>query len=256
MNTLTPEMRAQWRRDGYIIFPGAIAREGVDAAMHAINHSLGQGIDPAQLTKFNSQSFCPELQDRPELVDLVAGAPVWPLLASFFEPETVPAPSRAQVALRFPAKPGAEVRPPRPHVDGYPSQHNGVAPGTISSFTALVGVLLSDLPLGDSGNFTVWPGTHLSFAEYFKDRSAEQIYEEANTGVMRGGVPPIQLPEPKQITGKAGDVVLVHYQVAHSATGNYSPNVRYALFFRLRHRDHELHRWDAMKNPWTAWQIK
>ena len=253
MLTLTPAMRAQWRRDGYIIFPGAVPRERVDAAMRAINHSLGRGIDPEQLARFTSQSFCPELQDRPELVELVAGAPVWPLIASFFPPDMVSAPERAQIALRFPAPADATVHPPRPHVDGYPSPHNGVPAGTIGSFTALVGVLLSDLPEGDSGNFTVWPGTHQLFADYFKDHSPEQVYRDANTGVLKGGVPPIPLPEPVQITGKAGDVVLAHYQLAHSAAGNYAPHTRYALFFRLRHRDHDLHRWEAMKNPWTAW---
>jgi hypothetical protein len=58
---------------------------------------------------------------------------------------------------------------------------------------------LSDLPEPFSGNFTVWPGSHHYIEKFFDhDGSALQ------------GTPQADLPnDPLQITGKAGDAVLV-----------------------------------------------
>jgi hypothetical protein len=64
-----------------------------------------------------------------------------------------------QIALRFPSLQDPP-KEPRPHIDGMYSPTNGVKKGTINSFTGLVGVLLSDLPDENRGNFTVWTGTH------------------------------------------------------------------------------------------------
>ena len=43
-------------------FPAPSHGVMVDAAVKAINHSFGNGIDPAQTITFQAQSFCPELQ--------------------------------------------------------------------------------------------------------------------------------------------------------------------------------------------------
>jgi ectoine hydroxylase-related dioxygenase (phytanoyl-CoA dioxygenase family) len=36
---------------------------------------------------------------------------------------------------------------------------------------------------------------------------------------------------------RAGDLVLAHYQLAHSVAQNLSPQIRYAIHYRLAHRD-------------------
>ena len=43
----------------------------------------------------------------------------------------------------------------------------------------------------------MWPGTHLTHAEYFRAHGPEAF-------LAAGGYPPIRLPEPEQVTGEAG----------------------------------------------------
>ncbi|HZP85116.1 MAG TPA: hypothetical protein VFB21_26000 [Chthonomonadaceae bacterium] len=49
-------------------------------------------------------------------------------------------------------------------------------------------------------------------------------------------------------------VVLVHYELAHSAAPNVSPHVRYALFFRLTYTEHDAHKWEAMTDIWLEYE--
>ena len=119
----------------------------------------------------------------------------------------------------------------------------GVPKGEIRNFTMLVGIYLSDVPNPYAGNFTVWPATHRAFERYFREHGAEALL---------AGMPPIDLPRPRQITGAAGDIILAHYQIAHTAAPNVSPHTRYAVFFRLRHVDHPSFRPEAMTDIWPG----
>lgn len=230
-------------RQGYVQVPGVVPRSVIERALRAINTSLGDGIDPAQLTTFRAQSYCPELRKAPAIVDLILGTPAFALAEAAIGPGQIKRPISGQIALRFPVA-GEPTKKLGPHLDGMHSPHNGVPKGEIANFTMLVGVLLSDLPAPNSGNLTVWPGTHWQFEEYFRAHSPQSLLD---------GLPPIAMPEPYQITGHAGDVVLVHYQVAHGVAPNVSPHVRYAVFFRLHHVAHESQRWEAMTDIWLEW---
>jgi hypothetical protein len=231
-------------RDGYIHVPGVVPRVMVDAALRAINHSVGNGIPAEKLATIRSQSYCSELQKEPVITDLFNKTPAIALAESLIGPGKIRPVGGAQIALRFP---GMQDPPgePRPHLDGMHSPTNGVPEGTIGNFTMLVGVLLSDLTAPYSGNFTVWPGTHHRYEQYFREHTPQSLLD---------GMPPIALPEPVQILGKAGDVVLVHYQLAHSAAPNVSPHTRYAIFFRLTHTAHDAHKWEAMTDIWLEYE--
>src|SRR4029078_7199789 len=132
----------------------------------------------------------------------------------------------------------------RAHIDGMYSPTNGVKPGTISNFTALLGVLLSDLPDENAGNFTVWPGSHLKHERYLREHGPQALMNV---------LPPLQIGPPKQLTGRAGDVILAHYLLAHAVAPNVSPPPRYAVFFRVTHVDHEPQRWESMTDAWLQW---
>src|SRR5918912_30557 len=121
---------------------------------------------------------------------------------------------------------------------------NGVPEGTIATFTALVGVFLSDVPHDFMGNFTVWPGTHRLYEAYFRQHGPQTLLD---------GMPPLELPAPEQVTARAGDAVFCHYQLAHGIAGNSSPHIRYAVFFRLCHVDHEAVHWHCMTDIWREW---
>lgn len=240
---LTEGQKQQFYEAGFVKLPGIVPREQVDAALRAINASLGaEGIDPDQLVTFRARSYCPELQDAPPIAGLLNDTPLWGLAESAIGPGQVRPVTLGQIALRFPTvDPPAD---PRPHIDGMYTPTNGVPKGEIRNFTALIGVLLSDLPHGSAGNFTVWPGTHRLYEDYFRQHGPQALLE---------GMPRVELPEPVQVTGQAGDAVLCHYQLAHGIAGNGSPHIRYAIFFRLTHLDHDSVHWECMTDIWREW---
>jgi ectoine hydroxylase-related dioxygenase (phytanoyl-CoA dioxygenase family) len=67
-------------------------------------------------------------------------------------------------------------------------------------------------------------------------------------------MPSVDLPQPEQIIARAGDIVLCHYQVGHTAAQNVSPHIRYAIYFRLNHVDHEQLKRDALIDIWLEWE--
>jgi len=239
----TDEQRAEIYQAGYTVLPGLVPQELVRRARKAINHSLGEGIDPALLPTMRAQTYCPELRNSPVISDLFNATEGVSLDESLLGGRTFNLPTGGQIALRFPRE-DDELPPFRPHLDGVPTATNGVTSGTIGSFTALIGVLLSEVPESNSGNFTVLPGSHRSTAAYFR---------EHGTRVFLDGFPPIERPEPVQITGRPGDMIFCHYQVGHGIAPNISPNIRYAIFFRLTHRDHALDKEGRLIDIWRDW---
>ncbi|MGI9147868.1 MAG: phytanoyl-CoA dioxygenase family protein [Chloroflexota bacterium] len=240
---LSIAQKQSFYRDGFLRLPGAVPQELVEAARRAINASLGdRGIDPAQLDSFRSKSYCPELQAASVITDLGKSPSVWSYAESAIGPDQIRPLVSGQIALRFPST--EPLRLPHPHIDGMHTPTNGVPKGTISNFTALVGVVLSDIPHADMGNLTVWPGSHLLYEQYFRELGPQALLD---------GMANVALPDPVQLTGEPGDVVLCHYQLGHGIAGNSSPNIRYAIYFRLKHVDHDAIHWECMTDIWREW---
>jgi len=245
--TLTDEQKREFYERGILKLPGIVLPDVVARARRAINAYIGEkGIDPNELTKYRAQTYCPGLGQTAPITDLYNATPIKDVAEAFIGAGKVRPVTGGQIALRFPAieEAGETPRPPRPHIDGMYSPTNGVPEGTIANFTALVGVFLSDVPRPYMGNFTVWPGTHRLYETYFRERGPQSLLE---------GMPQVDLPEPEQFTGRAGDAALVHYQIGHGIAGNVSPDVRYAIFFRLMHVDHEKYHWECMTDIWKEW---
>jgi hypothetical protein len=241
---LTPSQQQDLWERGYTLLPGAVPRDRVHAALRAINASLGErGMHPDELVRFRSQSYCPELQGSQAIVDLYQASAARAVAEAAIGPGMVRPVRGGQIALRFPAA-GDPPREPVPHIDGMHSPTNGVPPGTIANFTALVGVFLSEVPGPYCGNFTVWPGSHRLYEQYFRARGPQSLLE---------GMPPVDLPPPVQITAHPGDAVLCHYQLGHGIAGNASPFIRYGIFFRLSHVRHDEVHWECMTDIWLEW---
>ncbi len=239
---LTQEQKRALCAQGFVKLPGVVPPETVGAALRAINHSLGNaGIPPADLPTLRARSFCPELQGQPAIADLVNKTPIRSLAESAIGAGKIRPVGGGQVALRFPIE--GEPGEPGPHLDGMYTPTNGVPQGTIQNFTALVGVFLSDLPHPYAGNFTVWPGSHHLYERYFREHGPEALLQ---------GMPPVDLPAPEQFLCRAGDAVLAHYLLAHGIAGNASPHIRYAIFFRLNHVEHDPRR--NMVEMWSEWE--
>jgi phytanoyl-CoA dioxygenase PhyH len=243
---LTYAQKQQIFEKGYVKVPGVIPQVMVNEALKAINHSLGdKGIDPEKLPTFRSQSYAPEVQKSPAILDLVTKTPAWSLAESAIgEGKVQLSRGGGQIALRFPQMTDPPPAP-MPHLDGMHTPTNGVPKGQILNFTMLLGVMLNDVSQPYSGNLTLWPGSHYLYERYFREYGWESLL---------GGMPPVDLPEPIQIIGNAGDIVLCHYQLGHTAAINVSPNIRYAIYFRLNHIDHEQVKRDALTNIWLEWE--
>jgi hypothetical protein len=240
---LTDAQKRQFYTDGYLHLPGIVSSDLVHAACRAINASLGaRGMHPDALPSLRARSYCPELQDASPITDLLHASPLWSIAESCIGQGNIRPATRAQIALRFPSM--EEPHAPQPHIDGMHTPTNGIPAGEIHNFTALVGVLLSDLPHEYAGNFTVWPGTHRLYERYFRERGPQALLQ---------GMPPVALPQPQQIVGRAGDAIFCHYQLGHGIAGNGAPHIRYAVFFRLFHNDHDGMRWKCMTDIWRAW---
>ncbi len=245
---LDDEQRRALLDDGYLVVPGLVPRARVDAALKAINHSLGEeGIAKDQLWTLRAQTFCPELAAAPEILDLYRATPAAALAEAAIGAGQVVTPTTGQIALRFPQKLAGPANPklPYPHIDGMPGPLNGVEAGTLYHFTALAGVFLSDATGPFQGNFTVWPGSHRTLEAYFRAHGAGELVR---------GFPPIEMPAARQLEARAGDVLLAHYQLAHNAAPNVGPHVRYAVFFRLAHRAHDPTSTATLVDLWREWE--
>ena len=241
---LDPQQARALVEDGYVLLPEAVPRGRVDRALKAINHSLGeQGLDKRQLGTLRAQTFCPELVGAEAILDLYRGTAVEALVDAAVGPGMVPQPVTGQIALRFPQDLAAPADP-TPHIDGVPAPLNGVPAGRLYHFTALAGVFLSDVAGPFQGNFTVWPGSHRALAAHFAAQGTERLVQ---------GFPAIALPPPRQLTARAGDAILAHYQLAHAAALNLAPHVRYAVFFRLAHRAHDPTSTATLTDLWREW---
>ena len=229
--------------NGSVHVPGVVPPLMVEAALRAINHSVGQGMNVADMPHFRVQSYCPELQNTPPITDLLQKTPAWELAESVIGPGRIKPPGGGQIALRFPSL--GEPGQARPHLDGMYSPTNGVQEGTIGNFTMLLGILLSDVPTPLMGNLTVWPGTHRLYESYFREHGPQSLLQ---------GLPPVEIPAPAPVIGRAGDVVLVHYQLAHGVGPNVSPYTRAMIFFRLSHVDHDALHWECMTDIWREWE--
>ena len=250
VETLTDQQKRDFVRDGFLRAPGVVPPSLVARARRAINHSIGSGIDSADIRRLNAQSFCAELRDDPRLLRLATTPVVWSHVRALLGDRRVVKPTGCQIALRFPLPEGTPRKLIGPHVDGYHTPDNGVPnDGVVRNFTLLLGIVLNDVPKPFHGNFTVWPGTHRRMERYFRDHGVNSL-EGGSVGTLG-----LRLPKPVAVTGKAGDIVLAHYQVGHTASPNLSGDIRYMCFFRLSVRGLAHHRVESMLDIWRDWPV-
>ena len=234
---------------GYIVLRGLVPQDVALRARQAINHHLGTaGLDPEKLSIFDQQTYCPEIRYMPVIADLINNERVAAVLHQLFGEDFLKPINGAQIALRFPMEPDAPARENVGyHIDGLPGGQNGVPRGEVHNFAALVGVVLSEQPTRDRGNFTFWPGSHLKMAEHFRTHGFENLADTGTPRIIDG--------PGNQLTGSPGDVVIAHHLLAHGIASNASPDIRYNCFARLwpKHRGHFSA--EAITDPWAEWQI-
>ncbi len=212
---------------GFLVLRQVVPPDVVAAASAAIDE-----LDPPGAEVRGPHNYFLETARAPALAALLTGSPAFGLAGALAG--SLVRPWQVQVALNIPPFPH---RPGMHHLDG---AGPGDRPGT---FTMLAGVLMSDQRGLDAGNLWVWPGTHLAHAEYCREHGPGAF-------LAAGGYPPIPLPEPEQVTGEPGDLLLAHYLLGHNIGGNTSRTVRRAVYFRSKRAGHDPRWREFLQDPW------
>jgi hypothetical protein len=236
---LTSEQIRTFAERGYLVVPGLASPDDLDRADAEVARLAAEEPPPADHTGHYHYWLSPA--ESPVLFGLLENpGRILQAARQLTGEDVAVAFGKVQLALNIPPflhKPGG------PHIDGYsPGQ---ATPGT---FTLLAGLLLTDQLHDNGGNLWVWPGTHLAHAAFFAERGPEAFEEAA-------GYPDIDWPEPVQIHGRRGDVLLAHYLLGHNIGGNYEGgHTRQALYWRLRAPGHS-GRWaSCLASPWLEFE--
>jgi hypothetical protein len=221
---------------GFLVLRQVVPPDVVTAAAKVIDYLVGTE-PPAVQGPYNHFA---RTADYPELAALLTGSTAFALAESLTGPGTLEMPWQAQIALNIPPFPH---RPGAPHIDCGHAEPNG-EPVT-DTFTLLAGVLMTDQLTENAGNLWVWPGTHLAHAAYFRQHGPQKFC----------AYPPIELPAPEQVTGRAGDLLLAHYLLGHNIGGNTSPAVRRAVYYRVKRAGHDPRWREFLTDPWLDYDV-
>ncbi|HEV2377113.1 MAG TPA: phytanoyl-CoA dioxygenase family protein [Streptosporangiaceae bacterium] len=241
MPILTYDHVQAFAEQGCLVVPGLVGAPDLERAEAEVERVIAAAPPPAGHA--GHHFYWPGRDDSPVLF----GLPSRPggILAAAAEltgdPRTEVAFAQTQVALNIPPYPH---RPGRPHIDGYQAGQD--VPGT---FTMLAGLLLTDQTRDNCGNLWVWPGTHRTHAAFFATHGPGAF-------ATAGGNPDVELPEPVQVHGRRGDVLLAHYLLGHNIGGNFeSEQIRRALYWRLRGAGHAEQWTDCLTDAWHEYPV-
>eukprot|EP00605_Chrysophyceae_sp_TOSAG23-4_P000116 GSChrysophyteH1.ASY1.ANO1.127.1 assembled CDS len=135
----------------------------------------------------------------------------------------------AQIALRFPHE---EKDTDRAIVQEGSLWHtDGLRQGKVHPFSVLCGVALSDVTEPFHGNLLLWPKTHRLIglsSDHDEGNLETPIFHDNEPGNLP------HLGPPQQLELRAGDVVLVHPDLAHTGGPNFGPQIRSMVYFRVK----------------------
>ena len=250
MPRLNTEQKQRFIDEGFLKVEQVVPQVFINRALRAINHSLSQGRDAADLGKLNQQSWCPELGQTEIIHDMFNRTPACSLAEDLIGAGNVLDCFHGQVPPRFPQdieKDVHNVKMPHGHIDGIGSGLNGIPKGEYRrGFSCLCVVLLSNLPDDFMGNFTVWPRSHYKVQKF--------LHQEGRD-ILKQGIPDIPNIGPMHMCkGQAGDIIFAHPLLYHSACPNLSPFIRYAAIFRVCHKAVQDNGFEIFDNMWMEFE--
>ncbi|MBX2799162.1 MAG: hypothetical protein KTR31_15925 [Myxococcales bacterium] len=239
-------MRSDLYERGFLHISRLVPADVRRRAMDAIDLDLATRFDPDRQLEYDNLSYCPDLRADPAITDLLGCEPVRALVSSVLPYALLHGRRWGQIAIRGAGNHPVPV-PPDWHIDGVMTPHNGVTSDRLSTFTALVGVFLTQTPRSYAGNFTVWPDGLAVLQEWFR---------AGGRAAMWAGKPQVDPGEPTQLITEPGDVVVCNYLLPHGAAVNTSGVERRAIFFRLSLPDLPLRRYARLISPWEGWRVR
>lgn len=235
---LSDDQISEFAERGYLVIPQVVPEN----VLYRAGERTGAltAADPPPDGKHGPHFYFLDAGKEPALLAPFTESPAFGLAEELTGQGTLEIPGQVQVALNIPP---FQHRPGIPHIDA--SNPEPVDDPDLSTFTLLAGVLLTDQVAEDSGNLWVWPGTHLAHAAHFRAHGPDAFC----------AYPKIDLPEPVQVTGRAGDLLLAHYLLGHNIGGNFaSDRIRCALYYRVSARSHASRRERFLQDAWLDYE--
>ncbi len=225
MLKLTDEQRRQWAVDGYIQLPQVLSPEEVGVYNELIDAMRFQpGWEPRSdlplghygwvdrnPTAENPDSFMDRRDILPygqPFLDLVDRPNVFDLIVDIMGPNLVLSMSQAIVRASTSEFPGYT------HTDGGEALRLIRVTETSRPLAMKAMYLLSDVDEPESGNFTVFPGSHLRQIPF-----------------NSGAAPTPRTPGAVQLNGHAGDCYLFSHALWHGPAPNHSGRARKTLLY-------------------------
>lgn len=249
---LSSEQKKQFKEWGFIFVPQVVSKLAVQKARLMINQSLGKFPNLERST-----TSCPELVANEAILDLFRTSGLNSLVSSLLGHGYYPPPV-AFINLQYPGDgcikdENMKDNPSEFHflkfdpewknywkIDGLPSPSTGSSDKNhfIRNYSLNAAVFLSDVDLKYSGNMSIWPKSHLMIQNYLNSQGGTKSV--LNTGKLdRPNIQNLPLDiQPSQIIAKSGDVILSHYQLAHTHAPNTSPEIHYVVYFRIYSKKH------------------
>jgi ectoine hydroxylase-related dioxygenase (phytanoyl-CoA dioxygenase family) len=240
---LTPAQLAAFIRDGAVVLRDAVAPRLVARARSPIDEWYRTEMDTGLIETYTQRTFAPDHSDHPDLLALFHRSGIDNVVQSMIG-QIAPV-AAVQIQIRVPESQLPSAQPEKAmHVDGVACPH--LDPNELRTFTLLVGVVLSDVNDATAGALRYVPGGHRQMAEWFRTEWALGISDQ---------VPPhVDAARGTALTGKPGDVLLMHHLVPHAVGRNLSEQPRIMAYFRVKHTDHDRQRLDSLRNPWLEFR--
>ena len=221
---LTEAQREQWAVDGYLQLEGALSPAEVAFFSNLLDNTVRTqpGYEPAatelqrghyawKLPDQNKDAF----MDRRDLlpyhqafIDLIDRPAIFDLILDLMGPYIQF--SMSQAIIRA----STDMFPGYIHTDGGEAQKSIRVTETSRPLAVKVMYLLTDVTAPDSGNFTIFPGSHL---RPFPER-AERIPGPKSPGTV-------------PLLGKAGDAYVFPHAIWHGPSPNHSGKARKTILY-------------------------
>ena len=223
MQTLTEEQRSQWAIDGYLHLEGVLSPDEVALYSEEIDRIRAlPGYEPSDLPR-GHYGWLPHAKDLDNggfmdrrdivgysqaFVDLVDRPGIFDLLVDIMGPYILLSMTQAIVRASTDSFPGYT------HTDGGEALRAVRVTETSRPLAVKAMYLLSDVEGTDSGNFTVFPGSHM---RPFPSDNAPWPHPHA--------------PGAAQLPGKAGDCYIFSHSLWHGPAPNHSGNARKTILY-------------------------
>ena len=221
MQTLSAAQRNLWAVDGYLHIPDALTKSEVAFFSEQLDSMRGQpGWEPA-VAPLGHYEWLPRARDsgndgfmdRRDLlpyhtafIDLIDRANVFDLIVDIMGPNILFSMSQAIVRQSGPKFKGYT------HTDGGEALRRIRVTETSRPIAMKALYLLTDVTTPDSGNFTVYPGSHM------RPIPDDRVLTPHSPGCV-------------QLMGSAGDCYLFSHALWHGPSPNYSGRARKTLLY-------------------------